>query len=280
MPIMIVALVIGIIMVTAVIVPLTESYTDNNTTAYNTSSGILSKISQDEEHTVVYTTTDKNVTVDGTVVVTGNSRIICMTDQFILYSGDTVLWNDIDNTNISTTGDITVEIDGSDISVTDSADTPESRDYTVNWCFIPALVGDYKLIGNATSAVSVYLNSADQIYGSNWLSTTSEWFSFVGTTVTIGDETIEADLNLTPVSGVSDVYTAMVGGGANGEYTFVVDNNGADYTVHPRFYAVPASVSGVNDDAKTYVSLVAIIPLMAFIVLVVAAAAMIYYKKD
>lgn len=280
---MIVALVIGILLTTTAIIPLVNDYTSDNTTVYNQTVGTLSKLTGDEEIEVDFTYSGKIITIDGTVVAQGNNKLICMTDKFVLYSADStnILWNDIDNNNIGPTGDITITIDGNNINVTDSATpTPESRDYEVSWCFVPSLGGDYAMYANGNSAGSVYLNSVDQIYGSNWASTTSTWFSFKGLEVTYGDEQLTAELPLTPVSGVSDVYTASIGGGSSAEYTFTVDNSGTDYTVHPRFYAIPASVSGVNDDAKSNVALVAVIPMMAFIMLIVAAAAMIYGKKD
>ena len=283
MSIMVVALVIGIIMVTAAIIPLVDSYTEDNTTAYNQTVGTLSKLTGDEQIEVDFTYSGKITTIGGVVVAQGNNKLVCMTDKFVIYSADstTILWNDINNTGIGPTGDITIVIDGNDITVTDSATpTPISRTYEVSWCFVPSLDGDYSMYANGSSVGTVYLNSVDQIYGSNWATTTGKWFSFVGTNVTYDGESLEAELPLTPVSGVSDVYTAKIGGGSSAEYTFVVDNSGVDYTVHPRFYAIPYSVSGLNEDTKSNVQLIAILPMLAFVMLVVAAAAMIYSKKD
>lgn len=269
-----------IVIMAGVLIPVVDDYRDTTVEKYNTTNGIMSKLSNESE-TIIYDAVNKTATINDVVVASGNSRVFCISDQFVLQSGDTLLWNDYEQVGVTATGDVTIDIvDGKTVTITDSADAPVSKTYEVGWCFVASPDGDYRAIPNGTSTFITYLNSIDQIYGSNWLGTTSKWFSFEGSKVTYDGTTIDADYTLTPVTGVNDVYTAVLGGGAAGEYSFVVDNSGSDYTCHPRFWIVPASVEGVKEGKEAINSLLGVIPVMVVIALLVAVVALVFRGRN
>ena len=285
MPILIVALVIGIILTTAAVIPLVNSYVDDTTDVYNNTNSTVSKLIGDSDYTI---------TIDGTtyaleindVDVTPTAQIgLVFTDLFnIVYntsSGSQLFSSsDIAHTPITMTGDVTIEISGSDVTITYGTSTPQTEvTFEIEWGYIYDLTGDYGMYRLYNTSKTIYVNSIDDICGANVLGTTSDWFIYEGANVRtlVSEESTTATYTLTEVSGYNDLYTLSVG--SNGSYAFVVDNNGSDYTVHPWIVIAPLEVTG-HKPGSEYNSLIAILPMMAFIMLVVAAAAMIYSKKD
>ena len=303
LPIMIVALVIGIIMVTAVILPLSSEYSEAKTFT-NTGYFYMDKITSDDTDEIVIewdvsdskimTVNDKDIDITtlgfdayqhATIFCTG-------TDLFRLgYTNDSqgLSWIQIRGSTIAYAGASSyfkATISAGTVSINiDSEASPRTLSYTEAYV-INAEKADYVM---KKSNETAYLLDDSTIYGMGTTSVangtqTPDTVIFLidgdveSVTVTdvysTGSVTVsDIEINKTAVNGYIDLYDFS-------KVTFTATESATDTAVTYSYLIVPSEVSADPDNPAAYKSLVMVIPLMAFVVLVVAAAAMIYYKKD
>ena len=144
--------------------------------------------------------------------------------------------------------------------------SPHSYNLTYDWAFYASEKGDYRsfyLLANED--FDIYYTDVNDIYGSNFVFTTNKFFSFHGTNVTYNHTSIVANLDSDDVSGTVDMKVFDMARNSGG-YTFVVDNNGSDYTVHPWMMIVPYKVvSDSTEYSPTIAMLIGLIPLIAIL---------------
>ena len=293
---MIVALVIGIIMVTAVILPLSSEYSEAKTF---TNGGIvrMEKYDDSAEITAIWDHTKPNeIKVNDEIVslpkfVTSGTEIsltVSGTADFMLryvsatQNNQTIAF--IDNNGSAVAGvnsntDATITVSAGTVTFTNGTDT-KTGTYTDSLFFV-SNGGDY--IMKAPTDTS-YLNGDSEIVGIGRSKVGSSNYSMyiagniedgwtaqvtTGSGVTVGDVTGHYSQS----NGYIDLYEFT-------SVTFDATLSGTDYPITYNQVIVPYEVSADPDNPAAYKSLVMVIPLMSFVVLVVAAAAMIYLKKD
>ena len=158
------------------------------------------------------------------------------------------------------------------INIADGIATISAGSHTVThpitWLAYQDPNGDYAIALSENATRVLYYSDINTIRGANFISTTQEWYSFSGLNVTVGDESITASLeNVQTLAGDghSFVYSSTLG-----DYTFIVDNNGEDYTVHPWVFVVPYEISVVSSSDKAIINLFGLIPLMLILSLVIS----------
>lgn len=262
---------IAVVMIGGAFLPAISSSVDEIGVKYNNPTGVLSKMSEGETVTVVIDVETGQITVNGEYTI--NSGVATISDQFIISStAGNLLYNSVNATQNITEYDITVNLNGKNAIVTYGETTDN---YTFDWCFYPSIDGDYRGYANATSNKEIYLNDIDQLYGANWLNSKNVWFSFVGDTVKVGGITTEADYSLNQLGNYSDAYTLMIGGGAEGQYTFTYD----EYVTHPRFYVMPAEIEAHTSADNAIIAMYNILPIVAIAGLVMAGIYVFFTRK-
>lgn len=278
---LVITLTVGIILAGSLLVPVVDDYSSTYKDVKNNASGYMADAFTSPGTLVVDTTSGSTVvTWDGESigVTTG---VYSISDKFVVYgSNGTTRYSDVDGavSNISPATTITV-------TFSDNSATVEygeiNKSFDLSWAFIrTGSNGPYIAYSPAATTFDHYLNSMDQLWGSNWIDTTSQWFSYHGSNVLVDGEPVTAEYTLNKVSGYEDLYTLKIGGGAASEYGFIVDNDGTDYTVHPRFTVVPAQITAVKEGSTGILSLLGAIPLLFIVSLIVVAAGALYLKRD
>lgn len=147
----------------------------------------------------------------------------------------------------------------------------------ITWAFVHDMQGKYGGV-ITENGVTVYAHK-NEIYASNWINTTSEYFSSKAGM----DHVILGAANSTETTPINwggeylnnGVYKLTLNSTSD-DYTFVVDNAGEDYTVHPFLVVVPKTVSGIPDNQQVineqYQVMFGILTLLAIVMLVVVAA--------
>lgn len=253
---------IGVMMLGLVLAPVISDAIDDTGEKYNNAAGILSKVYDGETIVIDVDVETGAISVNGETASSAGLAVVA--DKFVVTSSaGSILYNSIDGTTERTT-DLSISINA-------NVATIDGTTYDLDWCFYANPDGDYRMYPNASANRDIYVNSIDQIYGSNWITSTGKWFSFHGDDVLInGDTAVKAQYTLDPVDGYSNLYTIKIGGGSEGEYTFM----DGDYQVFPRFWVMPHEVVGYSDSENSYVSILGAIPVVLIAALVATIALM------
>ena len=299
---MIVALVIGIIMVTAVILPLSSEYSKAKTFK-NEGYFTMNKYTADDEDLTVswdHTKPDKITVGDDEITVSipkGKWVSVVVGDNW--YFRYVVSNSNVTEVQMSygSVAVITAATDnGRDLEVTLSNGTATGKTYssgvvqstqTASYTevYVIAEDGEYYIMKDS-DVTATMLNDSEFIgIGQTFISggaaiikvqgtiDDGATVTIIGSTVTAAIDTDTISVNATPVNGYIDCYDLT-------SITFDVTTSGGTTHATYNYFIVPAEVTADPDNPAAYKSLVMVIPLMAFVVLVVAAAAMIYWKKD
>lgn len=288
---------LGFIMIGSFLVPFVANYTDSTKEYYNNQYGPYADVSEDDIINLEITTTIGTAgstvySVNGTeVTVTQGPRAIVLSEKLTIIqnynNGIGIYGVDSSNNLINTTGDsLTVTIDGNTISIQWALSSDNTSGEIItnsSWIFYRANVGNYRIIDYISSARTVYINELDQVYSSNWIGTTREFFTLNGTSVNVysgeigGTATVEsttASVTLTDV--MTDVKNFVVDPTRenSGAFKFTVDNSGTPYDVYPYYFIVPDKVFGISDENKVINSMFTILPI---VVMGGAVATVAYY---
>lgn len=291
-------------MVTAVILPLSSEYSEAKTFKNDGYFYLNNILSDDTEtHTISWDSTDSKIlTVDGEDMDI-TSWGLASYQQVTVFATETDLfrlgvqsanaglsWVQIRGSTInyaqaSSNFDATISAGAASILI-DSDETPKELSYSSAYIISPD-VGDYVMKKSNEPAYmlkdSIFYNLGYTVisYGGgndNTVMLVAGDMESASVQVvrqsTANDITItDLEIDNTSISGYVDLYKFN-------KVTFTATENSTDNTVTYSYVIVPAEVSADPDNPAAYKSLVMVIPLMSFVVLVVAAAAMIYLKKD
>lgn len=273
---MILGATVAIILVAAVLVPIITDASEDQHEYYNNSIGQYSKV-VDEPVVIEYAYDSDNDTVSYTVNGVDQTLRFNYNDMIFSTShasfkvtyanaptfSSYILW--LDETQgsrrIDTPTAVSAEIDADSISATivKAGGDTESFEVGIDWGFYAVTEGDYRAVWN--DPYNVYINDVNQVYSVNWLTTTNEFFSIHGESVVYGGGDATVSYDLTPVSGVIDVYNFM-----SGDFILTVDNNGTPYEATPFNVIVPAEIVGDKNNASdTIENLLWAIPLVVIV---------------
>ena len=294
-----VGLTVGIIMVTTAIIPLTSSYVDDGTF---TNTGIFDAKTIDAttetvmsfDHTKPTIITVDNVDIDmtNTPSTYGQVTIIFSNDWFARYSLSSkaiALYKCGTNSAAAVAGasessekDMTVTISSGTATIV-IGDTTLQYDVTGDGAMIVPTGGDYVI---KTSSSTCFVNSDSVVYGigrtDKALGTSGTSFNFMGK-ASIDDGVTPLyyspqytfseteSVNYTKNNHYRDLYE-LTG------FTFNLTSQSVDYPITYNQIFVPKEITAVIDNPDEYKSLVSIIPMMAFIGLIVVAASFAYIK--
>lgn len=296
-PIMIVTLVIGFIMVTTAVIPLAADYSDAKTFT-NEGYFNMKKYGTDVDSVITWDhTAPRKVTVNDTIYdlntpVNTWVDIVVGDDWFIRYAyGGSVSFMGFNGAGF--TNQILASVgNGSDMSATLSAGTitvtvvstgadpvVKSTTYTEYY----AISGDKGEYVMKDSSIPAYMDGDSEIYaiGSTDVFSGSAIYKLTGTindgvTVTPlkvaeGVTNGDATTNTEELQKFTDSYRLT-------SITFNAMKESESATITYTYFIVPYEVSLENDNPPAYKGLVSVIPLMALVVLVAAAAGMLYLK--
>lgn len=297
MPILIVALVIGIIMATTAILPLASDYSEaktfENKGYYDMTYTETDNITLFWDHTKPTEVTVNDEVIPLLAPTVGLARtIICGDDWIVRYS--------ITNQGVlgveynSASGDLSANAQGTkDLTVVASDGTATitagtgTRSATYTYLYCVAKDGPFVMKDSAEKA---YINKDSTIYGMgvsfNVAGATSIYIRTSGSIndgltstpfIVKGTEQTITVTDVTPaynaVNGYIDLYTID-------NFVITLTDGTNTGTATYTYFIVPSEVTAEPDNPDTYKNLIKIVPLMAFIMLVVAAAAMIISKRD
>lgn len=299
-PALIVALVIGIIMTTTAILPLASDYSEAKTF---TNDGFYYMSSIDSGSTDTITifwdhTKPTEITVNGSVIdlsgVNVESCSLVFSENWVIrylqQSGNKAIQyygptgGDYVGASLSASTDLTITLNAGTATVTNTADTPVTKTQTYTKAYYVAPAGSWVMKKPTEQA---YLNSNSSIMIANGLTqlgSVAYGIYFIGNVVDGLNFNTFAYYSAPTISDDNIVYTTA----SNYEdlvildkVTFTLTNSSEESTTATySYFLVPHEVTAEPDNPETYKALMKIVPLMAFIMLVVAAAAMIINKRD
>lgn len=293
MPILIVALVIGIIMATTAILPLASDYSEAKTFK---NEGYFYVDSVTGEESINYHYENGVFSINGVEVPAPSSSTY--PDGLTVFFTEHITVR-MDQGTIRIKGQVNQACSAIDLTATEGTITgtytygsgPTTS--TANWTytkFVGMVTTDTDRVMSQPVPQYVHKDSIIDTTGFTRVPNINEYYviSVYGsidsgievnlytqgagsavTLVTVSDITV----NYTEVKGYDDLYKVD-------NITFTLTKDDKTDNVTYSIYTVPAEVTAIPDNPDTYKNLIKIVPLMAFIMLVVAAAAMIISKRD
>lgn len=274
--------VVGIILIGSLLAPVIQDFEKDNTYTYTngTENNVLRatyvEVDPAKTYTILYNDTIK-ISVDGTVYdATGHAYDIVFASDVLnlrpVTQSTTTLTSIDGSRNIIPTSDenplsmsMTI-VDGvASITAKVSNNTTYTLEAPITWFAYYNPDGD-SVIGQATSGSTVYYyKDINSVKGANWISTTSEWYSFTGTDVLVDGEATTADLvNVQDLPGEAHSFK-FTNSSATSDYTFVVDNSGEDYTVAPYVYVTDYSFTTISEQDSTIATLFAPLIILSIV---------------
>lgn len=150
----------------------------------------------------------------------------------------------------------------------------------IKWLAVYDANGDY-VIGIAESSAKIYYyTDINNVFGANWINTTSEWYTFTGTTVDVGGDEVEADLkNIENLAGGAHSFK-FTNNGSTSDYTFIVDNSGEDYTVAPFVYVTDYTFTTISQSDSVIVGLMSAMVVIVIVGILVFVVRSTITKND
>lgn len=291
MPILIVALVIGIIMATTAILPLASDYSEAKTFS---NEGYFYVDSVEDGESINYVLSDGILTINGVAVAPPSSTTY--PDGLTVFYTEHIVFR-YDGGAIKIRGQVNSNATAINLVITEGTITgtytSSTGDHDASWTYT-------EFVGMVTTEESrimakntpQYINS-DSLIDTTGLSHPANMDFYVihltgsmddGMTINLYNQSSGAAIDDITVSNIA-INTIEVEGYIDlyklNSVTFTLtDTNEVSSDVTFTVYTVPAEVTADPDNPDTYKNLIEIVPLMAFIMLVVAAAAMIISKRD
>lgn len=293
-PVLVVALVIGIVLVTSAVVPLASDYSEaktfKNAGYYDMTYTETDSLTFEWEHTAPKQVTINNETVTLPDADATPKTLLCGDNWLVRYAESTnngifVQFYGSSGSNVSASEgeltDLSIVCSNGSVSVTNTADTPATFSTTYTHLYIvtdsgdlvmkdansPAyLNGDSEIVAMGLSKIGTVSNVGVMITGT--ITDGFTWSMFRGSDTTFSNEAAVT----TEVSGYVDLYTLD-------KLTATATNSTGSSNLTYNYFIVPAEVTADPDNPAAYKNLVKVVPLMAFIMLVVAAAGMVYLKN-
>ena len=282
---LIIAVAVGSILIGNFLVPIITDTSDDQHEYYNNAVGQYSKIVSDEvtlEYIANVSEFTYTYSVDGepqTTQPSYNDVLFATSGAMFKVAKATgslssyLIWytEESGSRRIDSPTNVTATLTPTSISfeVTPTSGSVESFTIPIEWGFYAVTTGDYRAVWDP---YDVKINNINQVYSVNWLSTTNKFFSANGENVFYDGQTIEADYDLTPISGVVNVFNLK-----SGDFTITVDNNGEPYTATPFNVIVPVEIIGDKSGASDSITdLLFVIPIILIVVLAAVAIKRIF----
>ena len=282
-------------MVTAVILPLSSDYSEAKTFT-NKGYFRMSELPSDENHTITWSYEDPttlsidsvDVELDPSLFPSGTNRSVIISDSFLirLFGHGTYytleLWDKgyVDSVSSADSDTLSISISSNTLTWTANEETPVSRSFTD---YVIAVDNSGDMIMKGASDLA-YMMPDSVLYAAGISTFKTNVFGGIYITGTIENVSIDAPLTGVTVNNDTEIVTSEVSGYIDlvqlDKITFSTTYDGSTVNQTYSYFVVPYEVSADPDNPAAYKSLVMVIPLMSFVVLVVAAAAMIYLKKD
>ena len=289
LPVMIVALVIGLILTFTAVMPLVSSYSDAKTF---TNDGYYNvTYTETEEVTISWDhTKPKIITVDDTDIdltgITVDLTIVAGDDWLVRYksAGIVTFWPASGNTveaNVTAGTDMTIVASEGTATITTTAGSNNTASPTYTGLYTISENGDYVM---KKSDAPAYLKGDSSILAigiTNINGGTAVILRFEGN---IDDGLTESayrvsgatfsntTMDYSAVSGYKDLYSINK---ITSTVTYNTQNNNVTYS----YFIVPAEVTADTNNPDVYKNLVSVLPLFALILLVAGAASLVYFKN-
>lgn len=284
----VIALSLGAVIIAGALLPAVASVADDQHEYYNNSAGQYSSIANDtvtltltydESNNEIYTVNGANVPL-----VDNYTDLILSTNVALISVGtdtgairNALAYYDGTSNRIENITSATVTLSPNNVAIEwVKNDTTDSVTLAIDWGFYATETGDYR---TAYMPWDIYINNIDQVYGASWLVQYSKFFSFAGDKVICDGVEYDANVTMTPVNGVVDVFTISQRSYSQG-YNFVVNFIGTDYTVGPYSVIVPAEIEGDKTGySDVIVSLFNVLPIVVIAGLVMAGIYVFISRK-
>ena len=272
---------VAVIMIGALLMPIITDYDNDVKVVKNNTTSRLAALIGDEDHTITYTASTKALTIDGTDMTPTTNRGVLYTDLFnILYqineTNPIEFYNSDTKSRVVVSTDCTITITGKTVNV---AYGTYDHDFDCSWLYMMDNNGTFGMFNLYNLNTTLYINSLNDLHGSNVLVTTNDWFSYVGDKVTLISGTdLTATVTTTPVSGTEDIVAISVGGNGTG-YSFDVDNSGTPYTVHPWIVIAPIEVTGYSETNNAVIPLLYTLPVLLIMAIIIGVLALVFRSK-
>lgn len=292
----IIAASIAILMSGSILMPVINDAVDDTKVYYNNGAGHYASIT-DETVTINATLGEGdnamiNYTVNGESVGANRGKTtILISDNCTIYGPYT---NTIELTGIDKNGNLISPVRYSSITAIISSDSIDltgvvvsdsstvNYEFDNNWAFYRSNSGDYRVLDNIRDNTLIYINDINQIYSSNWITTTSEFFNLNGDDVTVRDGTTEttttASVTLNSVMNGVKSFLISSDRTSSAAFHFEVDNAGEPYDVYPFYFVIPASVYGQTESNESYTALLYAIPVI-LLTAIVATIALMFARR-
>lgn len=291
----ILAISVGVIMVGSVLVPTIIDANDDTKVYYNNNYGAFADVSDNEEINLEITTVI-GTAGSSTYYINGEELNLIQGSRVIVVSENLTIAQEhatgIGITGVDSSGNlfryladsVNVAINGESITI-EWVRSVDSTSGTINvnssWIFYRSFDGDWRAVEYLSSSRTAYINDFSQVYSSNWIGTTKEFFTLNGTSVEVYSGTVGETATLSTTTATVEATEVMNGVSSfvissdretSGAFKFTVDNEGEPYDVFPYYFIIPASVYGQTDTniaIATILFAIPVIVLLSFVVFIV-----------
>lgn len=290
---LVMTLVVGIILAGSLLIPVINDAQHAQDVKYTNSApysyGKIYDFSENDlDDTIIISvckTGERSISINGETHNVSSYQPVVMSDAFTIRYYNTSMNFVTPSAGSKTITEATITISAGVATFTDVLNTSGTEitidPEPITWAFVHDSTGDYS--GLITeNGITAYAHK-NEIYTSNWITTTSEYFSgkagddFV--TITDGTDSTTATINWGGEYLNDGVYKLTLSSTSD-DYTFVVDNEGEDYTVHPFMVCVPKEVIGTPDDQQGINALYGVIPILVIVALLVTAIGAVYVRRN
>ena len=281
---LVLALVVGGLLVGGLLIPTMTATSDAQTITKTNDYGIFASASDEDLEISCKLNADDPTkwdwTVNGDTIqfsVSSEYKPVIITDNIHigLDTTGTITVASSSNARFTNQEEISITLSEGTLTGTSSVNGEIAHSYsqTYDWAFYASETGDYRSFYLTTSQdFDVYYTDINDIYGANFTFTTNKFYSFHGAAVKYNNTELTATVNADHVQGTEKMNVIDVARNT-GDYTFVVDNSGTDYTVHPWTWIVPAQAQcNASANSPIYTTLFGVVSLLGIVALVVVAA--------
>lgn len=269
-----------VILLATVLIPVINDFTTENTTEYtnSSSSNRMSKMDLSGTHTIKHEANAETFTVDSTTITSVVWKVEIVSSLFNWRAGSTAGSGTINSSNGSSNNNA-IDITITNGKLTGTVDGQTYTNQSLDWLYYYDESGDYCTVLLDQYSRDYYVNNYKQIDAANYVTTTSTWFVISNGVCSYG--TSSPDLTVTSVTTYDNQVNKMKTGVVNstpGSITFVVDNEGSNYTVNPSFLTMPYKIYGITEINEQALGLFKVLPILLIIALVVSMIGLVVVR--
>lgn len=269
---MVVMATIAVVLIGSMLMPIITDYNEDETNTYTNNIGQRAKM-LDISGSHTFEIVDSVLQMDGVDMTIPSYQMAISSDKFNLRKYPSS-WSINCSQGTGNTLDITISDGKFSGTIGAYTYTDESLAYLAYY----DTAGEYVIVLSDANPRTIYLNDpVTQFLSANWISTTSEWFSYYGGALTVDGV---ANDSMSFVGTMMDADTKVYAYSTSGGITFVVDNAGEDYTVHPYVCVVPYQVTGMTAVNHQIFSILFAIPAILIVSLIVGVAAIVLRGRN